>query len=64
MRACAAAKGPAAMAAMRSALMTPIGKLRMVIIAYALMVSGLMFRTTLSWMDRTALAARWSGLTT
>jgi hypothetical protein len=39
---------PAAMATMRSALMA----------------SGLMFRATLSWMDRTALAARWSGLTT
>jgi len=37
---------------------------RMVTIAYALMASGLMFRTTLSWMDRTALAVRWSGLTT
>jgi len=29
-----------------------------------LMASGLMFRTKLSWMDRTALAVRWSGLTT
>ena len=33
-------------------------------IACALMASGLMFRTTLSWMDRTALATRWYGLTT
>jgi hypothetical protein len=52
------AKDPAALAVMPSALMTPIGKLRMVTIAYALMASGLMFRTTLSWMDRTALAVR------
>ena len=64
MKVCTAAKGPAAMAAMRSALMMPIGKLMMVTIACALMASGLMFRTTLSWMDRTALAIRWSGLTT
>src|SRR3954465_13524621 len=54
-------KGPAAMAAMRSALMTPIGKLMMITIAGVLMASGLIFRTTLSWMDRTALAIRWSG---
>lgn len=52
------------MATMRSALMAPIGKLRMVTIGYALTASGLMFRTTLSWMDRTSLAVRWSGLTT
>ncbi|KGT73314.1 hypothetical protein MA20_44555 [Bradyrhizobium japonicum] len=64
MRACTVAKGLAAMGVMRSALMTPIGKLRTVTIAYALMASGLMFRTKLSWMDRTALAVRWSGLTT
>jgi hypothetical protein len=39
------------------------GKLRTVTIARALMASGLMFRKTLSWMDRTALVARWSGPT-
>lgn len=55
-------KGPC-WALMRSALMTPIGKLRTVTIARVLMASGLMFRTTLSWMDRTALVARWSGPT-
>ena len=58
-------KGPCCRWALtRSALMTLIGTLRTVIIACASMASGLMFRTRPSWIDRTALAARWSGLTT
>jgi hypothetical protein len=56
-------KGHAAMAAMRSALTMPIGKAETVTIACVSMASGLMFRMKLSWTDRTALAARWFGLT-
>ena len=45
--------------AMLAALMTPIGRIKIVATGCALIASGLMIGTTLSWMDRTALVARW-----
>jgi hypothetical protein len=64
MRVCTAASDRAATAAMQSGSTMPIGTPGRVTIACGSMASGLMCRTRLSWMDRTAPATQWFGLTT